>query len=321
MPFHKGTYPLGAKKGVVVGSDAAGEVISIGHEVHSLTPGDRVTALFLPTWQDEPLTVEHFAHSIGGMVDGVLQEYGAYDELGLVKVPEKLSYQHASTLAVAAATSWNALFGLSSNVLTAGQWVLIQGSGGVAICALQASHYCTQVLIFSPLTRPQFAKAVRARVIATSSSHEKGVRLKQLGADHVINYRETADWGDEAKRLTGGAGVDHVIEVGGAGTLRQSINAIKMGGLISLIGFMASDANDDAPKLSEVFAHACVVRGVRVATRRQFADMARFIDDHGIVPVVDERVFGLTEVKEAYQYMWDQKHFGKVTVKIDQHAA
>jgi NADPH:quinone reductase-like Zn-dependent oxidoreductase len=140
--------------------------------------------------------------------------------------------------------------------------------------------------------------------------------LKKLGADFVINYKDTPNWGNEAKKITGGIGVDQVIEVGGAGTLRQSLNAVKVEGLISIIGFMVSDTEQDTPKLLEALFHACVVRGVLVGSKEQFQEMNAFIDAHNIKPVVDQKTFDFTEVKAAYEYMWNQKHIGKVTIKI-----
>lgn len=155
-----------------------------------------------------------------------------------------------------------------------------------------------------------------ARVIATSSSQTKMDRLKELGADYVINYKETPEWGAEAKRIANGAGVDHVIEVGGPGTLRQSLNAIKIQGVISLVGFTAASENSNEPKLLEALYYGCIARGVLVSSKQEFQKMNAFIDANNIKPVIDEKVFDLASVPAAYQYMWDQKHFGKVTIKI-----
>jgi NADPH:quinone reductase-like Zn-dependent oxidoreductase len=155
-----------------------------------------------------------------------------------------------------------------------------------------------------------------AHVIATSSSQEKMDRLKKLGADYVINYKEVPEWGAEAKRIANGAGVDHVIEVGGSGTLHQSLNAIKIQGVISLVGFMVLSENNNEPKLLEALYHGCIARGVLVGSKEEFQDMNSFIDANNIKPVIDEKVFDFTDVQAAYHYMWDQKHFGKVTIKI-----
>ncbi|KAL7894241.1 hypothetical protein HDV63DRAFT_412861 [Trichoderma sp. SZMC 28014] len=294
----KGTYPLGALDGVVVGSDAAGEVVKIGSQVHSFKPGDRVTGIHLQTWQEGTLKAEDIGNATGDKLDGVLQEYGVVPESGLVKIPDSLDLQQGSTLTIAAITAWDCLVGLPSKRLEPGQWVLTQGSGGVSAFAIQ------------------FAKAMGAHVIATSSSQAKMDRLKELGADYVINYKEIPEWGAEAKRIANGAGVDHVIEVGGQGTLRQSLNAIKIQGVISLVGFMAAGENSNEPKLLEALYYGCIARGVLVSSKHEFQKMNAFIDAKKIKPVIDEKVFEFADVPAAYQYMWDQKHFGKLTIKI-----
>ncbi|KAL7916772.1 hypothetical protein GGI35DRAFT_485931 [Trichoderma velutinum] len=289
LVISKGTYPLGAHDRVVVGSDGAGEVVKIGSQVRLFKPGDRVTGIHLQSWQNGSLTAADMDTAIGGKLDGVLQEYGV--------LPENM--QQGSTLSIAALTAFDSLFGLPGKRLEAGQWVLTQGSGGVSAFAIQ------------------FAKAKGAHVIATSSSKEKMEKLKQLGADYVINYKEIPDWGAEAKRITNGVGIDHVIEVGGSGTLRQSFNAIKIQGVISLVGFMVLDEKNDEPRLLEALYHGCIARGVLVGSKETFREMNSFIDANNIKPVIDEQIFDFANVREAYHYMWDQKHFGKVIVKID----
>ena len=162
----------------------------------------------------------------------------------------------------------------------------------------------------------QFAKAAGARVIATSSSAEKCETLKKLGADHVINYRETDNWGEEAKKLTGGVGVDHIIEVGGAKTLQESLVAIKPEGVISVIGFVSGATGDGMPNMLHALLSLCTVRGLMVGSKAQFEEMNACIVANNIKPVVDKRVFELKDLKAACEYMWEQKHFGKVTIKI-----
>ena len=163
----------------------------------------------------------------------------------------------------------------------------------------------------------QFAKAAGATVIATTSSESKAQTLKKLGADHVLNYKTDQNWGATAKSLTPGKlGVHHVVEVGGPNTLAQSFKAIKIDGVISIIGFLGGMGRDQ-PSFLECLLNQCTVRGLLVGNRLQFEDMNRAIDANGIKPVVDEKVFSLEQAKEAYQYMWDQKHFGKLTIKID----
>jgi NADPH:quinone reductase-like Zn-dependent oxidoreductase len=213
-------------------------------------------------------------------------------------MPSNLNFLEASTLTCAALTAWNALYGLETRALKPGQWVLTQGTGGVSIFALQ------------------FAKAAGARVIATTSSKEKAETLKKLGADHVINYKETPNWGEEAAKLTpGGKGVEHVVEVGGPNTMAQSLKAVGIDGVISIIGFIGGFSKEQ-PTFLDCLSNICTVRGILVGSRLQMEDMCAAIEANDIKPVVDGKVFGLSELKEAYQYMWDQKHFGKLTIKI-----
>lgn len=259
-------------------------------------PGDKVVTLFNQGHQFGPVDTAASVTGLGGIVDGTLRQYGVFNETGLSAAPSNLNDVETATLTCAGLTAWNALFGLKP--LKPGQWVLTQGTGGVSLFALQ------------------FAKAAGARVISTSSSAEKCETLKKLGADHVINYKEDPKWGETAKKLTtGGAGVDHIVEVGGAGTLEQSCAAIKFEGVISIIGFLSGQKTD----ISAVHAlmHICTFRGVYVGSRQQLEDMIACIEANDIHPVIDEKVFTLEQAKEAYQYMWDKKHFGKVGIKIE----
>ena len=214
-------------------------------------------------------------------------------------MPTTLNFQQASTLSCAALTAWNALYGVLGKSLKPGDTVLTQGTGGVSVFALQ------------------FAKAAGARVISTTSSNDKAEVLKKLGADHVINYKTDETWGETAKKLTpGGVGCAHIVEVGGPKTLAQSLKAIRPEGTISIIGFLAGFSKDQ-PSFLDCLNNMCTVRGVLVGSRLQFEQMNEAIDANGIKPVVDDKVFSLEETKDAYQYMWDQKHFGKLTIKID----
>lgn len=231
-------------------------------------------------------------------MDGTLREHGVFDEAGLVRAPENLSMLEASTLSCAALTAWNALYGLESRALKPGDTVLTQGTGGVSIFALQ------------------FAKAAGAKVIATTSSAQKAELLKKYGADHIINYKETPNWGEEAAKHTpGGAGVQHVVEVGGPSTMAQSLKAVAIDGVITIIGFIGGGSKDQ-PTFLDCLNNMCTVRGILVGSRLQMEDMCRAIEANNIHPIVDEKVFELKDLKEAYQYMWDQKHFGKLTVKV-----
>ncbi|KAJ8060650.1 hypothetical protein OCU04_010957 [Sclerotinia nivalis] len=294
----KGQYPAAVKDGVIPGSDGAGEVLAVGSKVTRFSPGSKVVTLFTPRHFGGPLTKPNLATALGGGSDGTLRQHGIFNENGLVDMPSSLSYLEAGTLSCAAVTAWNALYGLKA--LKPGDVVLTQGTGGVSIFALQ------------------FAKAGGATVIATTSSDSKASTLKKLGADHVINYRTTPEWGAHAKSLTESSiGVTHVIEVGGAKTMAQSLKAIRFEGVISVIGFLGGQAEEKEPTFLECLTNVCIVRGVAVGSREIFEDMNRAIDANKIKPVVDEKVFGLDELKEAYQYMWDQKHFGKIAIKIE----
>lgn len=280
---------------MAAGSDGAGEVIEVGPCVTRFKPGDKVVTLFNQGHQFGAVDVAASGTGLGGIVDGTLRQYGVFNETGLSLAPANLNDVETATLTCAGLTAWNALFGLKP--LKPGEWVLTQGTGGVSLFALQ------------------FAKAAGARVISTSSSAEKCETLKKLGADHVINYKEDTKWGETAKKLAGGAGVDHVVEVGGAGTLEQSCAAIKFEGVISIIGFLSGQKTE----ITAVHAlmHICTFRGVYVGSRQQLEDMVRCVEANNIHPVVDEKVFTLEQAKEAYEYMWDKKHFGKVGIKIE----
>ncbi|KAJ0108977.1 hypothetical protein J7T55_005525 [Diaporthe amygdali] len=292
----KGLYPFPLNPPVAALSDGAGEVVEVGGSVTRFKPGDKVVTLFNQGHQFGPVDIAATKTGLGGAVNGTLRQYGVFNETGLSLAPENLNPLETATLTCAGLTAWNALYGLKPVI--PGNWVLVQGTGGVSIFALQ------------------FAKAAGAKVIATSSSAAKCETLKKLGADHVLNYKEDPNWGTTAKKLTpGGAGVDHIIEVGGAGTLEQSVAAIKFEGVISIIGFLGGvKAKTTA---IDALTNICTFRGVYVGSRQQLEDMVACIEANNIHPVLDEKVFSLEEAKEAYQYMWDQKHFGKVAIKVE----
>ncbi|KAF5558537.1 alcohol dehydrogenase [Fusarium napiforme] len=291
----QGTYPFDVKPNIIPGSDGAGEIVAIGNKVTRFQKGSKVMTLFMQTYFGGPLTPKVLGSAVGGSVDGTLREYGVFNENGLVDMPRNLSYLEAATLPCSALTAWNALYGLKA--VLPGDWVLTQGTGGVSISALQ------------------FAKAAGARVVATTSSATKAQKLKELGADHVINYKEIPNWGDEAKRLTGG-GVDHVLEVGGAHTIMESLKAVNIGGFVTIIGWIAGPG-ETGPSFPQILSSMAVVRGIVVGSRAQFEAMVRAIEASDIKPVLDKQVFKLEELKDAYQYVVDQKHFSKVVIKIE----
>ncbi|KAB8217995.1 hypothetical protein BDV33DRAFT_205776 [Aspergillus novoparasiticus] len=234
---------------------------------------------------------------LGSGLDGTLRPYGAFDEERLVKLPENLSFIEGATLPCAALTAWSALYEPQGKAVAQGDIFLTQGTGGVSLFALQ------------------FAKASGAKVIATTSSKEKADLLKQLGADEVINYKECPEWGEVVRDLTPNSeGVTHIVEVAGPATMKESLKAIKIDGVISMVGFIAGSPADDQPSLIDTLFRMCTVRGVGVGSRLQFEEMNRAIEAN-IHPVVDTCIFKFGEVREAYQYLSDQKHVGKVALK------
>ncbi len=231
---------------------------------------------------------------MGGDVDGMLAEYVALDEEGIVRVPENLSYAEAATLPCAALTAWNALFGEGD--VQAGETVLVQGTGGVSLFALQ------------------FARLAGARVIATSSNDEKLTRAKNLGASDGINYKTMPDWDKGVRQLTDGEGVDTVVEVGGAGTLPKSLNAVKLGGTVSLIGVLAGGAAD--MNIFPILMKNIRVQGIYVGSRALFEMMNRAIAVNDLKPVVD-KIFPFDEAITAMQYMESGAHFGKIVIAMN----
>ena len=274
-------------------SDGAGEVVAVGEGVTKFKPGDKVVSLFFPNWQAGEIEAAGFASVPGDGADGFGAELVAAPETSFTRVPEGYSYQEAATLPCAALTAWRAL--MVEAKVKPGDWVLTQGTGGVSIFALQ------------------FAKAAGCRVISTSSSDEKLQRVKELGADHVINYKDTPDWGKAAKALTGGRGVDEVVEIGGPGTLAQSITASRPGGHISLIGVLTG-VSGEVPTAA-LFSLNITLSGITVGSRRHQEDMIAAIEANGIKPVLDKD-FPLSEIAAAFAHQASQQHFGKITLSL-----
>lgn len=288
----KGSYGRAVKAPLTPLSDGAGEVTSVGPGVTRVKPGNRVCGIFMQSWIEGELNDAKAASAMGGAIDGMLAEQVCLSADGLTPIPEHLSFEQAATLPCAAVTAWNALF-VSGN-LKPGETVLVQGTGGVSIFALQ------------------FAKSAGAKVIATSSSDAKLERLRGLGADATINYSTTPEWDYPVRAFTGGSGVDHVVEVGGAGTLPLSLKAVRRGGHIALIGVLTGGGEfDPRPMLMK----AIRLQGIYVGSRAMFEAMNRAISAAQLEPLVD-RVFDFTEVPEAIAYMASGAHFGKVCVKL-----
>ncbi|HEY3594607.1 MAG TPA: NAD(P)-dependent alcohol dehydrogenase [Polyangiaceae bacterium] len=286
----------GAKKRakpVVPISDGAGEIVAVGSEAKRLAVGDRVVGAFFPTWLDGEISEDVHAHALGGSIDGMLAEEVVLDERAWLPIPEALSFEQAATLPCAAVTAYHGLF--EAATLRPGDTVLVQGSGGVAVFALQ------------------LARAAGAKVIATSSSAEKRERLKTLGASETLDYRATPKWGEAAKALTGGRGVDVVLEAGGPGTFDQSVVALRYGGTMSIFGVLTGTAGP--VNTYALFHKAIRVRGVYVGPVRMFEALNRALAVSKIEPVID-RVFPFAEVRAAYEHLASGQHFGKVVVRV-----
>jgi NADPH:quinone reductase-like Zn-dependent oxidoreductase len=290
--------PLGFYMGGVVQqdtvplSDGAGEIAAMGEGVASLKVGDRVAGIFFQDWMDGPPNPGMGAALGAPPAPGMLQDYVVLPEHGVVPLAETLDFTQAACLPCAGVTAWNALME-GPRPVKAGDTVLVLGTGGVSLLALQ------------------IAKAAGATVIATSSSDEKLERVKALGADHVINYRTTPEWGAEAARLAGG-GVDKVVEVGGAGTLKQSIAAVGFAGEIALIGVLTREGDTNPHGL--MFKGASI-RGIFVGSKGMAERLNAFIDQHGIEPVVD-KVFPIEKARDAYAYQSSAGLFGKVAITL-----
>lgn len=265
-------------------------------------PGDKVVTILNQRHLAGSIDTQSADSGLGASIDGTLRSIGAFDEQGLVKMPEGLNFFEAATLSCAGLTAWNALFGISAKQLMAGQWLLTQGTGGVSIFALQ------------------FAKIVGARVIATTSSNVKAKLLKRLGADYIINYQETPNWGEVAKALTGGIGVHLVVEVAGALTMKQSVASLKLDGIISIVGFVGGEGNGaDVPNLLDPWLKHYTARGISVGSRQQMEDMCLAIEANleKLRPIIDSQVFKLDQLKEAYKYLQAGENLGKVCIDTE----
>jgi len=280
-------------EGLIPLSDGAGEVVATGSGVTRWREGDQVVASFFQGWLDGRFQPVHMQSALGGGIDGVLAEYRVFAESGLARLPAHLSFEQAATLPCAALTAWHALFERAT--LLPGETVLVLGTGGVSVFALQ------------------FARTAGANVIATSSSDDKLARMKQLGARGLINYRARPDWDQAVLDLTDGVGVDHVIEVGGAGTFPRSLAAARTGGRVSLIGRLTGieDRVDPRP----IMAKGLTVYGIYVGSVAMLERMVRGISASEMVPVIDQS-FAIEDVGDAYAYLESGKHFGKIVIRI-----
>ena len=286
-----GTYRMPTKPDLVPLSDGAGEVIEIGPGVTRVKAGDRVAGCFFQRWFGGPPAADTHVSALGGGLDGMLAQYVVLEQDGVVALPAHLTFEEAATLPCAAVTAWHAL--AEHARIVAGETVLVQGTGGVSIFALQ------------------LARLMGARVIVTSSSDEKLARAKALGAAHGVNYKATPEWDKAVVELTGG-GVDHVVEVGGPGTLARSLRAIRVGGKITLIGVLAGAAEIN-PML--IFSRRANVQGISVGSTQMFEAMNRAIAASGLKPIID-KVFAFGEAPAAYRHLQSAQHFGKVVIRV-----
>jgi NADPH:quinone reductase-like Zn-dependent oxidoreductase len=273
-------------------SDGAGDVVEVGQGVTNLKKNDRVAAIFTQSWLAGRPSAGTYSTALGGGIDGMLAEYVVLREDGFVRIPNYLTYEEAATLPCAAVTAWNAL--VTQGHLKAGDSVLLMGTGGVSIFALQ------------------FAKMHGAHVIATSGSDAKLERLRELGAAEVINYKTTPEWDHRVLELTEGRGVDHIVEIGGAGTLPRSMNAVRSDGIISLIGILSGAGQIDPMTL---LMKRVRLQGLQVGSRETLEEAIRAMAVNRLHPVID-KVFPFEQAREAYRYLDSGAHFGKVCISV-----
>jgi NADPH:quinone reductase-like Zn-dependent oxidoreductase len=274
-------------------SDGVGEVVAVGAGVTRVGPGDRVAPIFAQAWLAGEPTRDRLRSTLGGPLDGTLAEHVVLDAEGVVRVPEHLSDEEAACLPCAGVTAWSAL--VTHGAVRPGEIVLAQGTGGVSIFALQ------------------LATLAGARVIATSRDDAKLERARALGAWRTINYRTTPDWGRRAVELSGGTGVDLVVEVGGAGTLGQSLAALRPGGRISLVGVLSGASSE--LNILPLVMRQIRVQGLLVGSRDAFEALNRAVAAHQLRPAVG-RIFPLERTREALEYLASGAHFGKVCIRI-----
>jgi NADPH:quinone reductase-like Zn-dependent oxidoreductase len=283
---HTGTLPL------VPLSDGVGEVVEIGPGVTRVGVGERVCPCFNQGWISGSADLDRLTKTLGGPLDGAMAEFMCLPEGGVVKVPAYLSHEEAATLPCAALTAWSALVGYDH--LAPGSKVLVQGTGGVALFALQ------------------FAKLLGAQVTVISSSDEKIARARALGADAAVNYRTTPEWAKATRDITEGRGFDHIVELGGEKTLPQSLLCIRPGGTISMIGVLTG--GNLSAQLGRVVTRQVRLQGITVGHRDGFEAMLRALAQHRVKPVVD-RVFEFAALKDAMAYLKSGAHFGKVCIR------
>ena len=289
----RGTYRMPVPDNLIPLSDGAGEVVAMGSGVRRVKVGDKVAGNFFQRWPGGEPAPDVHTTALGGGIDGMLAEYAVLEEDGVVKIPAHLSVEEGATLPCAAVTVWNAM--MEHAKLVGGQTVLLQGTGGVSIFGLQLAH------------------AFGIQAIITSSSDDKLAKAKNLGAALGINYKTTPDWEKAAMEFTGGRGVDHVVEVGGAGTLARSFGAIRVGGRISMIGNLSGPATELNPGL--IMGRRANIQGISVGSTQMFEALNRAVTANAIKPVID-KVFGFDDAQAAYRHMASGAHFGKIVIRV-----
>lgn len=285
--------PRGLPFPTVPNSDAAGEVVAVGAGVTAFAPGDKVMSCFFEDWAGGPITQAAMNSALGGARQGVLAEHVVLDAGGVIATPAHLDFREAATLPCAGLTAWHAL--TRPAPVLPGETVLLLGTGGVSVFA------------------QQFCNMMGARTIVTSSSDEKLARMRELGAADGVNYRTTPEWDARVLELTGGVGVDRVVEVGGPGTLQRSINAVRVGGAISLIGVLTGAGGEIVP--TNLMRKSISLRGIYVGSYDMFAEMNRAISAHQLKPIVSE-TFAFDDAKSAYHRMRGAGHFGKMVIDV-----
>jgi len=287
-----GFYEPNRTEPLIPVSDGVGEVVALGKQASKFSLGERVSGIFTQSWITGEPTRHNWVTTLGCPLDGMLAEYVVLPEEGLVRVPGHLTDEEAATLACAAVTAWHAI--VEEGQVQAGDTVVVQGTGGVSLFALQ------------------FAKLLAARVIATSSSDEKLAKAKVLGADHGINYRTTPDWEQAVLAYTEGRGADHIVDLGGSATLNRSIAALKVGGQISIVGLLSGAVVDGFAIVPAILRKARL-QAINVGSREMFERMNLAIEQHALRPVID-RSFPFSQSLDAFRYMAQGSAFGKVTI-------
>lgn len=289
----QGTYEPGMRRPLIPLSDGAGEVVAVGPGVTRVKPGERVCLAYVQDWVSGEPEPSRVGRRLGGPLDGVLAEYVKVPEHGLVHAPAHLSDEEAATLPIAAVTAWQALFEVGR--VRPGDTVLVEGTGGVSLFALQ------------------LARLAGARVLVTSGSEEKLARAKALGASEGIHSGETPEWDEAVLALTGGRGVDQVVEVAGGANLARAVRAVRMGGQVSMVGFLAGTRAE--LELTQALRRCVALRAISAGSRTAFEHLVRALEAHAVRPVVD-RVFPFAEARAALEHLAGGRHFGKVALSF-----